>query len=897
MIRKMNLRMQLFTLISLVIVITFIIVSYIVSYRSIEMAKDDAFLLADEMSARYSYEIKSDLQAARVTSESLKTVFETLIERGQADRDTLNEILKNSLKQKKYIISFCVAFEPNKLDGKDAQYAGQYPLYDESGRYAPYWSLQDGEIGVEPLAGFDGDEWYAGARDSKKEYITDPFFYEVQGTSVLMTSLVFPIMIDGEFIGIVSSDMALDSLQDMVSHVNTSGLDEFTEIYSNSGLVVAHPEDQYFNKSVYAQSAYTMLTSDPSKAQKALEVASAYLKGNPVTNKEDVNQVKEYADSAAFVDNLTAYVKDTENVNLDLTLLTNDMAKELLQLDMDRVVIAERARQAIVKGESFTVTQDNYYKIYMPIRFSEATKPWSVAVNVPIPEVLKKSNDIKNYVMLVSAVSLVLIAIVLYFVTRNLTQPILNLADFAKQVGEGNFSIDIPKATNSDEIGVLSRAFRTMMEKINDLISKLTKNSEELEKKNEYLNELNMMLVEAKDHAEASDRAKSIFLSNMSHEMRTPLNAIVGMTAIGQRAKEDGKRDYSFKKIEEASAHLLSLVNDILDMSKMETDKLELSSVKFNFSKMLGDAIDAVSIRLKEKNQVLRIDIDDDIPETVVGDAFRLSQMIRNLLSNAVKFTGEQGEIGVKAFVKDSDNELYTLQVEVSDTGIGISEEQQSRLFRLFEQADNSASRSFGGTGLGLALSKRIAGIMGGEIWVESELDKGSTFFFTVTLKRSVDNLESNNAISAPDDTNATAQEDDGFAAGTAEEEHHNEYNGKKILLVEDVDTNREIVLAMLETTGVETDCALNGKEAYEMFAANPERYDLILMDIQMPVMDGIEATKLIRLLDKDVPIVALTANVFKDDVKKYIESGINSHIGKPLNYVLMMGMLEKYLK
>ena len=202
--KKMSLRMKLFVLITLVVIITFSSVSTIVSYRSIGMAREDAFALADEMSVKYSYEIRAELQAARVTSESLMTVFKTLIERGEADRDTLNTILQNSLRQKEYIISFCVAFEPNKLDGKDAEYAGQYPLYGKSGRYAPYWSLQNGEIDVEPLEDFDNDVWYAGARDTGGEYITDPFFYEVQGTPVLMTSLVFPIIIDGDFIGIVS---------------------------------------------------------------------------------------------------------------------------------------------------------------------------------------------------------------------------------------------------------------------------------------------------------------------------------------------------------------------------------------------------------------------------------------------------------------------------------------------------------------------------------------------------------------------------------------------------------------------------------------------------------------------------------------------------------------------
>ena len=887
MLKNISIRLKLFIFITLVVIVTFSLVSSIVSYRSIAMAVEDAFLLADEMSAKYSYEIKSELQAARVTSESLMTVFQTLIDRGEADRDTLNAILQNSLKQKEYIISFCVAFEPNKLDGKDAEYAGQYPLYGASGRYAPYWSLQDGEIGVEPLENFDEDDWYAGARDSGGEYITDPFFFEVQGTPVLMTSLVFPILIDGEFIGIVSSDMALDSLQEMVSWVNTSGLGEYTEIYSNSGIVVAHPNDRYFNKNIYAASVYNMLNSGPSRVQEVLVIANNYIKNHPVQN--DDRRVAE-----AFVENLTAFSGNSGSNGLNLALLPNDLAREILQLDKDRLRIADEATESIAMGRSFAVTEDGYYKVYMPIQFSEATNPWSVAVNVPMAEVLQKSNEIRNYVILVSVIGLAFIALLLYIITRNLTKPILSLANYAKQVGEGNFNIDIPGAKNNDEVGILSGAFKTMVEQINDLIGKLTHNSEELEKKNEHLGELNIMLAEARDQAEASNRAKSVFLSNMSHEMRTPLNAIVGMTAIGQKAAEEKKKDDAFKKIEEASGHLLSLVNDVLDMSKMEANKLELAPVKFNFYKMIEDAAALIHIQLKEKKQTINIEVDKHVPQTFTGDDFRLSQVIINLLSNAVKFTGEGGKIGLRAFVKARENDICTLQFEVSDTGIGISAEQKSKLFHMFEQADNSTSRSFGGTGLGLALCKRIVKMMGGEIWVESEPDKGSTFFFTVKLEQSADDREENNIHPAHDNTGIAARNSD---TKSPDAENQHDFRGKRILLAEDIEINREIILAMLETTNVEIDCAVNGKEAYEMVAANPGKYDLILMDIQMPVMDGVESTKLIRTLDKDIPVIALTANVFKEDVEMYLQNGINSHIGKPLDYGLTMEILETYLK
>ncbi|MDL2254560.1 response regulator, partial [Ruminococcaceae bacterium OttesenSCG-928-I18] len=693
-----------------------------------------------------------------------------------------------------------------------------------------------------------------------------------------------------EFIGIVSSDMPLDSLQEMVSHVNTSGLNEYTEIYSNSGIVVAHPDDQYFNKSIYATSAYNMLTSAPSKAQAAYEIADNYAQSS-------ADDSEEHDSAVAFSENLAEYMDDPNHVDLDLSLLTNGLAKEILALDEDRLKAAEQATQAIEKGEPFSVTEDGYYKVYTPIVFSEATNPWSVAVSIPMSEVLQKSNEIRDYVILISITGILCIALLLYIVTRNLTKPILSLADSAKQVGEGNFDVEIPETKNRDEVGILSKAFRTMIEQINELIRKLKQNSEELEANNEHLNELNVMLMEARDQAEASNRAKSVFLSNMSHEMRTPLNAIVGMTAIGKKAKSSEKKEDAFKKIEEASAHLLSLINDVLDMSKMEADKMELSNKTFNFSKMLEETIDLINIQRDEKNQTLHVEVDKHIPEELIGDDVRLSQVILNLLSNAVKFTKEKGEIGLRVEAKEIAADSCTLQFEVSDTGIGIDKEQQAKLFRMFEQADSSTSRSFGGTGLGLALSKRFVEMMDGEIWVESEPGKGSVFSFTVVLARSEDEGQPDVVNKGSSDAEKEAARE-GQAPGTdkAEPAPQDDFSGKHILLAEDIEINREIVLAMLEETNIRIDCAENGRQAYEMYAAKPELYDLILMDIQMPEMDGVEATERIRALDKEVPIIAMTANVFTEDVQQYLKNGLNDHISKPLDYDLTIEILKKYL-
>ncbi|MDR1070682.1 MAG: PAS domain-containing protein, partial [Gracilibacteraceae bacterium] len=240
----------------------------------------------------------------------------------------------------------------------------------------------------------------------------------------------------------------------------------------------------------------------------------------------------------------------------------------------------------------------------------------------------------------------------------------------------------------------------------------------------------------ALEAANLANRAKSEFLANMSHEIRTPMNAIVGMTSIGKAAADLERKDYCFAKIEEASSHLLGVINDILDMSKIEAGKLELSAVEFNFEKMLQRVASVVNFRVHEKKQVFTAHIDGALPKTFIGDDQRIAQVVTNLLGNAIKFTPAGGSVTLDARLLREDDGVCAIRVKITDTGIGISPEQQARLFQSFQQAESSTTRKFGGTGLGLAISKSIVEMMGGEIWVESEFGRGSSFIFTIRLRR-----------------------------------------------------------------------------------------------------------------------------------------------------------------
>jgi signal transduction histidine kinase len=418
----------------------------------------------------------------------------------------------------------------------------------------------------------------------------------------------------------------------------------------------------------------------------------------------------------------------------------------------------------------------------------------------------------------------------------------------------------------------------------------------------QQIKEKNKNLIALKEMAESASLAKSTFLANMSHEIRSPLNAIIGMTAIGISSKTKEKKDYSFEKIDSASKHLLGVINDILDMSKIEANKFELSPVSFNFERMLQKVINIITFRVEERRQDFFVTVDKNIPVMLIGDDQRLAQVITNLLSNAVKFTPEEGVIRLDARLLPEDGDMCRLQISIEDTGIGITEKDKARLFCSFEQAEAGTSRKFGGTGLGLPISKNIVELMGGKIEVESRHGQGSIFTLTVLLKKDTNDSK---ILSAGENAPLFADLKTGCTVPDNHSDLHinNEFDDLSrysLLLADDVEINREIVLTLLEPTKINAECADNGVRVLEMFKKAPDKYDMIFMDIQMPEMDGYEATQRIRALDvpqaKTIPIIAMTANVFREDVEKCLKAGMNLHIGKPLDFNEVLGVLRDYL-
>lgn len=387
----------------------------------------------------------------------------------------------------------------------------------------------------------------------------------------------------------------------------------------------------------------------------------------------------------------------------------------------------------------------------------------------------------------------------------------------------------------------------------------------------------------AKETAERAAQERARFIAVMSHEIRTPLNAILGMAQLALKNEMPAGQRERVEQIRRASRHLLGILTDVLDFSKIDGGHLELENKAFALSSILATLADLLGPKAQAKSLQLHLDVAEDVPEHCVGDAQRLSQILINYVHNAIKFT-HQGQVLVRLRVAQQDGHSLVLRGEVQDTGIGMTAQQMEGLFEAFRQADSSITRRFGGSGLGLVISRQLAQAMGGETGVHSEPGRGSTFWFTVRLQRAPNKDWAHDVLTQPLPPPALAM------APTA---------GLRVLVVDDNDVNLQVAKGLLEAGGLEVDCACDGAEAVDKLTqAADHTYAAVLMDMQMPVMDGLSATRALRTLPRfeALPIIAMTANASTADVERTRASGMNDHIAKPLLEAPLWHTLSRWL-
>ena len=686
--------------------------------------------------------------------------------------------------------------------------------------------------------------------------------------------------------------------------------------------------------------------------------------------------------------------------------------------------VETKASQAALEGKTGRAIHADYRNVsvlnaYLPVKFGAAT--YALIAEIDESEAFESIEKLQYLVVVMAAGVALLMLILAYVIANIVTRPILALTQSSIEIANGNLDQKV-EIQRDDELGMLSDNFDKMRLSIRAKIFEVEENRETLRRNNETLEERvegrTRELEAALIVAEEATEAKAQFLANMSHEIRTPMNAIIGLSNLAlETVLSDKQKDY-LTKIEGSGKALLGIINDILDFSKIEAGKLAMEEIAFDLhSDVLENLSSVIGMKAAEQGLELLYDFDADLPTALVGDPLRLGQVLINLGNNAIKFT-EKGEITLARQVSSQSDDQVFLRIEVRDTGIGMTKEQTDKLFQAFSQADSTTTRKFGGTGLGLTISKSLVELMDGEIGVDSEAGKGSTFWFTARFGRAseedvkvrrqldidlkglkvlvvddnptartilsryliafeydvseagsgeeaigiletapenaqfdlvlmdwkmpnMDGLEATRRIKSDDklstvpavmmvtaydrekleeESSGTLYEGvlvkpvsqssllDGILGAFGKELGIRERRksqslpshclGARILLVEDNDINQQVATEILEKAGCEVTLAVDGREGVKAAQERPDYYDCILMDIQMPVLDGYGATKEIRNDERlnDVPVIAMTANAFSSDRDQALEVGMVDHVAKPIEVRNLFDVMGQWI-
>ena len=746
-------------------------------------------------------------------------------------------ILSDILNTSDQITAMWTCWEPNAFDGSDMFRANQ-DFHDSTGRFNPLIYRDENSFVVEALVNYDTQSsgmFYLGALESGRTYLSNPFTYDIGGRETLVCSVASPIIRGGRVLGAVGAYVIITEL---FALVDTSSIldDGYLFVVSSDGMFAAHPDDVY--------------------------------------------RMAHYRDSWLTTE--------------------NDPTENLLNGEYDSFI-----------AETFSNGLDtDVYLLGTRLTIGNSVNNWMVGAVVPKDTVFAPSGNLLTIIIAIGIFMVLTVGLVIYRTVHFNLKGLPDITSVADRIALGDIiSIKVGTSPTKNEIDLLKRAFSKLTNVIKAITgdleyisrnsvydsgdfyidannysgsySRIAEGINELVRKHATVREtLRQNLENVIETEKQASIQKSTFLANMSHEIRTPMNSIMGFSEL---AIDDDispvTRDY-LQKIHENAKGLLVIINDVLDISKIESGKMEVENIPFDVQELLDNCRSMVMPKAIEKNLVLYFYAEPSTNTCPLGDPVRLRQVLVNLLSNAIKFTNV-GTVKLVVEIVNKTNDSITMSFEVKDSGIGMTEEQITRIFNPFSQAEAGTTRKYGGTGLGLSITQKILEAMGGTIEVESTPGIGSKFTFELTFD-AVDIKEAE------------------FVDKVSFEEIEKPTFEGEVLLCEDNIMNQQVIFEHLTRVGLKTVIAENGKIGldlvHERKINNEKQFDIILMDIHMPVMDGLEAVSKILELDTDIPIVALTANIMSEDREIYKKSGMSDYIGKPFTSQELWRCLMRFL-
>jgi signal transduction histidine kinase/CheY-like chemotaxis protein/HPt (histidine-containing phosphotransfer) domain-containing protein len=817
----------------------------LVSVNSSSTANKISMRLAEEAVVRYA----NQLEWIGIGSYDIATMLETSVKAlsdNGSDRQTVVDVMSKVLDRSYIMMGAWICWEPNAYDGADAEHAHAAPYEDETGRFVPYVyrDYSGGEIKFAPMKDYNDPEksdFYLVAKNSGRLYVTDPIEYIIDGVPKILCTVSIPIFRDGVVVGVAGVDITMDSLAQKMNSEKTFNTSTVFAINSK-GKVVFHPSKEILTRN-YSDTWMTYFASE----------IDSLLGGLPSVQTLGYNT--ETHENVVFTGRSLNFAKSDETWIVCSITSMEDVTHPSIMLTT-LIAISGTALIVVVIVIVFMIIQRSLNDL--PVITGIADKLAAGEINVELDGVPQgpTDNEIghlkKSFDRLIRS-------------TKKQVTEVQHIAD-------GNYTFNITPQSDRD---LLNIALRDMAGSLNQMFDQAT---------------------EERARAEAANETKSNFLANMSHEMRTPLNAVIGLSELALGGTDlTGDDRQNIEKVYNAGVTLLGLVNDILDLSKIEAGKLELIPVDYDTASLVNDTITLNIVRIGGKPIQFQLHIDETLPRRLLGDELRIKQICNNLLSNAFKYT-EKGKVDFSvSYERDGDDVWLILSVE--DTGIGIKPEDMKKLFSQYNQVDTKSNRKIEGTGLGLSIAKNLTELMDGSITVESEYGRGS--IFTVKVRQ---RFVTDAAIGSD-----VAEKLKGFQYVDSIRSRNRKLVRislpyARVLVVDDVISNLDVAKGILKPYDMQIDCVTGGPQAIELIRKAEVRYNAIFMDHMMPGMDGIEATRIIREeigtdYARNIPILALTANAIIGNEEIFLKNGFQAFLSKPIDILAMDAAIRQWVR